>query len=167
MISQLAVEYNSMAERYELYAKFGIAAEAAQLFETELGTLLLALRGLENNWHVTPDGDAARQMLDGINRNTLGKLLNDLKQHITIEGDLETMFFSALQARNRLFHGYFERHNLKIQTKVGREEMIADLDDLHGEVFNAWQTASMLSNTFTAAMRLLRRVHEGSETDPP
>jgi len=62
--SQLAVEYESMADRRELYAKYGIAAEAAQLFETELGTLLLALRGLENDWHLVPDGAAAKAVLD-------------------------------------------------------------------------------------------------------
>lgn len=45
--SQLEVEYEGMADRHELYAKYGIAAEAAQLFETELGTLLLGLRGLD------------------------------------------------------------------------------------------------------------------------
>ena len=58
--SQLALEYESMMDRHELYAKYGIAAEAAQLFETELGTLLLCLRALDNGWHLVPDGEAAR-----------------------------------------------------------------------------------------------------------
>lgn len=35
---------SSVASRDELYAKFGIATEAAQLFETERGTLLLCAR---------------------------------------------------------------------------------------------------------------------------
>ena len=34
-----------MATRDDLYAKFGATAEAAQLFETELGTLLLVASG--------------------------------------------------------------------------------------------------------------------------
>lgn len=154
--SQLALEFNSMADRRELYAKFGLAAEAAQLFETELGTLLLALRGLEKNWHVTPDREAAQQVLDGIDRSTVGKLLKDLQRHIAIDGNLETLFYSALNARNRLMHGFFEKHNFKIQSEAGRTEMIDDLDDLHGEVFSAWQSASILSGTFTAAMHILK-----------
>jgi hypothetical protein len=39
----------SMASRDDLYCKFGVTAEAAQLFETELGTLLLAARGLRKD----------------------------------------------------------------------------------------------------------------------
>ena len=52
-----------MATRDELYAKFGITAEAAQLFETELGTLLLCSRGIENGWHILPDRDQAQSVL--------------------------------------------------------------------------------------------------------
>lgn len=52
-----------MASRDELYAKFGMTAEAAQLFELELGTLLLCVRGLEAGWHVLPDGATATEVL--------------------------------------------------------------------------------------------------------
>ena len=44
-----------MATRDELYAKFGVAAEAAQLYETDLGTMLLALEGWMNNWPIRPE----------------------------------------------------------------------------------------------------------------
>lgn len=152
-VSQLQVEYEGMADRQELYAKYGIAAEAAQLFETELSTLLLALRGLENDWHLVPDGAAAREVLDSIDRSTLGRVLNDLKRHITIEGNLEEAFSSALKARNRLMHGFFERHNFKIQTEDGRREMIADLDGLHGELFAAWRAADKLTTIISAVVR--------------
>ena len=150
--SQLEVEYQSMADRHELYSKYGIAAEAAQLFETELGTLLLGFRGLENDWHVLPDGAAAREVLDKIDRSTVGRLLNDLKRHITIEGDLDEAFASALKARNQLMHGFFERHNLRIQTEDGRKMMIADLDRLHGECFKAWRAAGRLTTIITTVL---------------
>jgi hypothetical protein len=64
-----------MATREELYAKFGVTAEAAQLFETELGTLLLAINGLEHGWHLTPDPRKARETLDQIGAHTLGRKL--------------------------------------------------------------------------------------------
>lgn len=100
--SQLKLEYEGMEDRHELYAKYGIAAEVAQPFQTELGTLLLALQGLENDWHIVPGGAVAREVLDTIDGSTLGRLLNDLKRHITIEGDLEEGFSSALNAGNGL-----------------------------------------------------------------
>lgn len=141
-----------MATRDELYAKFGITAEAAQLFETELGTLILGLRGLENGWHVVANGERAREALDEIDRSTLGRLLSTLKKHATLETDLETRFTSALQARNRLIHGYYERHNFKIQAAAGRDEMIADLEALHEELFAAWQLASGATTILTGIL---------------
>jgi len=151
--SQLEVEYEDMVDRHELYAKYGIAAEAAQLFETELSTLLLALRGLENDWHVVPNAAAAREVLNSIDRSTLGRVLNDLKRHIAIEGDLDEEFSSALKARNRLMHSFFERHSLKIQTEGGRREMIADLDGLHRELFTAWRAADKLTTIVSAVVQ--------------
>lgn len=148
--SQLEVEYADMADRHELYAKFGITAEAAQLFETELGTLLLALKGLENDWHIAPDGVAAQKALSNIDRSTLGRLLNDLKRHITIGGTVEECFSSALDSRNRLMHGFFERHNFKIQTADGRRHMIDELDALHRELFAAWRAAGKLTTVISA-----------------
>lgn len=150
--SQLAVEYENMAERHELYAKFGIAAEAAQLFETELSTLLLCLRALENGWHVLPDGESAKVALDEIDRRTLGRLLRGLKGQVELTEDLEARFSSALNARNRLTHGFYERHNFKIQTDPGRCEMIADLDLLHAELFNAWQIAGAMTAMISEAI---------------
>ncbi len=150
--SQLEIEFEGMIDRHELYAKYGIAAEAAQLFETELGTLLLCVRGLENGWHIVPDEVKARKVLDAIDRSTLGRLLNSLKRHITIEESLEKCFLSGLQARNQLMHGFFEKHNFKIQSEDGRKEMIANLENLYGELFKAWQYAGKLTMSISAAM---------------
>ncbi|MGQ2952282.1 MAG: hypothetical protein ACT6RN_24370 [Agrobacterium sp.] len=135
-----------MATREELYTKFGIAAEAGQLFETELGTLLLCSRGLEHGWHLVPNGEKARAVLDEIDRSTLGRLLNSFKGAIRIEGDLADKFSSALRARNRLNHGFYEKHNFKIQTDEGRDAMIADLEAIHEELFQAWQIASAMTS---------------------
>ena len=109
-----------MAIRDELYAKFGITAEAAQLFETELGTLILSLCGLESR------------------------------------------FSSALRARNRLIHGFYERHNFKIQTDAGRDEMIADLEAIHEELFQAWQVAGVLTEICTYLKPPLLLPHLGN-----
>lgn len=134
-----------MATLDELYAKFGITAEAAQLFETELSTLVLCLRGLENGWHLKPDGDAGRIALQEIDRSSLGQLLKSLKGKVELKDDLEPKLLSALGARNRLTHGFYERHNFKIQNDVGRDEMIADLELLHCELFEAWRIASAMT----------------------
>jgi hypothetical protein len=157
--SQLGVEYENMAERHELYAKFGITAEAAQLFETELSTLLLCLRALEKGWHIIPDGESAKVTLDEIDRSTLGRLLRGLKGQVELTEDLEARLCSALEARNRLTHGFYERHNFKIQTATGRDEMIADLDRLHAELFNAWQITGAMTTMISEAISDARAGH--------
>jgi len=134
-----------MATRDQLYAKFGITAEAAQLFEVELGTLILCAKGLKNGWHVFPDAEAAQSALNQIDRSTLGNLFSSLKACVEINEDISSRFVSAVRARNRLNHGFFERHHLKIQTDEGRDAMIADLENLHDELFNAWQIASAMT----------------------
>jgi hypothetical protein len=139
-----------LATRDELYAKFGVTAEAAQLFETELGTLLLCARGIEHGWHVEPDPDSARKLLDEIDRFTLGRLLGNIKKCVAVDEGLADRFASALKARNRLFHGFYEKHNFKIQTDEGRDAMIADLEVLHEELFSAWQVASAMTALSTA-----------------
>ncbi len=149
-----------MATRDEIYAKFGITAEAAQLFETELGTLLLWAHGLGNGWHVTPDGGRAQAVLNDIDRSTLGQLLITLKKHVGLDDQLEDRFASALKARNRLNHGFFERHNFRIQTDEGRDVMFADLEKLHDELFNAWQVASAMA---ALAMQVLEGARLGKD----
>ena len=143
-----------MASRDELYAKFGITAEAAQLFETEIGTLLLSIKGEQQEWHINSERTLAEEFLIKIDKSTLGKLLAqmqklmDAESPITIDDGMKELFESALRARNRLFHGFYLRHNFKIQTDIGRDEMISELEIMHTELFNAWQIASGLSEIY-------------------
>jgi hypothetical protein len=145
-----------MATREELYAKFGETAEAGQLFETELGTLLLSFSALENGWHVTPDPAEARKTLAQIEAHTLGRLLGALKGKISFDEHLAERFASALRARNRLNHGFYERHNFKIQTDEGRDVMIADLEELHEELLQSWRIVSDLNSAMEEIMAKLR-----------
>lgn len=141
-----------MASRDELYAKFGITAEAAQLFETELGTLLLCAEASAQALHLVADTERATAILARVNRSTLGQLLKTVKTYVQFDDDLEGQFSSALAARNRLMHGFFERHNLKTQTDEGRDVMFDDLEALHEELFQAWQRASAMTSALSEAM---------------
>lgn len=145
-----------MATRNELYAKFGITAEAAQLFETELGKLLLSVNAIENGWYVAPTPMSARKALDQIEAHTLGRLLGVIKGKVAFDDHLAERFASALTARNRLNHGFYERHNFKIQTDEGRDVMIADLEEFHEELFQVWRIASGLTDAMTNLVIKLR-----------
>jgi hypothetical protein len=145
-----------VATRDELYAKFGMTAESAQLFEVELGSLLLCARAIEQGWSVESDTGNARKLLEDIDRSTLGHLLRNLEKCVTLDADLTDRFTSALNVRNRLVHHFYPLHNFKIQTGEGRDVMMADLEAMHVELFNAWQVASSMAAAATAFLVELR-----------
>lgn len=129
-----------MATREELYAKFGVTAEAAQLLETDLGTILLAVEGWKNGWHISPDSERATEFYERLNRKTLDQLMGDVRRYIQFDDAITEKLETGLAARNRLNHGFFERHNFAIQTDEGRDKMVQDLERLHTQLFEAWQT---------------------------
>lgn len=135
-----------MASRDQVYHKFGITAEAAQLLETSLGTLLLGIQGLQQGWVAVPRPGEAAAALDRIEKRTLGALLKELEKLVTFEGDLPAFFLSALKTRNKLMHGFYERHNFKMLTEQGRDAMLTDLEEMHSELFRAWRVAEAMTN---------------------
>jgi hypothetical protein len=96
-----------MATREEVYAKFGLTAEAAQLFETELGTILLAREGEERGWHLKANPQEAAEFYEKLNRKTLGQVLTSLREYLDLEDQVAKSFELALKARNRLNHRFF------------------------------------------------------------
>jgi hypothetical protein len=150
-----------MATREELYQKFGMTAEAAQLLETSLGTVLFAVRALHNGWHLMPNPEQARTELDRVEESTLGTLLKEIRQYVDLQDDLPSIFLSAIRTRNRLMHGFYERHNFKILTDTGRDKMLADLESMHEELVMAWQRAEAIGE----AMCSLIQQHDQSQRE--
>ena len=149
-----------MTSRDELYQKFGVTAEAAQLFEADLGSIMLSVNGLKHDWHIAPDRSDAQKLYEKMGKLTLGNLLRQTCQDVSFDDNTFCIFDAALDARNKLFHGFFERHNFKIQTDEGRAIMMADLEQLHDKLINAWRIASAIS-----AHLLVKLIAEVAETE--
>ena len=133
-----------MPTRDEVYIKFGLASEAAQLLETELGTLLLMHECVEADLIKRPNSERATEIYKQINRKTLGQLVRAVsKAHESI-ASLEQLLNDALAARNILAHSFFEKHNLRINSDDGRDVMLADLHELHQMVLNAYKEVMLL-----------------------
>jgi len=97
----------------DVYRKFGEVAEAAQLLETELGTMQLCANGEERNLFAGDKGELATEICNKINRSTLGQLLKRLAKSAGIPGDLELLLANALAERNQLFHSFYRKHNFR------------------------------------------------------
>jgi hypothetical protein len=67
-----------MATLNEVYQKFGEVSKAAQLLETELGTLLLFLQGAEHDLFTGDKRELATEIYNKLNKSTLGQILKQL-----------------------------------------------------------------------------------------
>jgi hypothetical protein len=132
-----------MASVDDMHRAFGDAAEAGQLLETHLGTMMLEHHVIIENLTVVKNPKRAKEVLDGINKHTLGQLLRRFHKAGPILKTLEAQLEHALEERNRLVHGFFRYHNLRRETPEGRDIMLKDLIGIHDTLLKAY-TAVML-----------------------
>jgi hypothetical protein len=129
----------------DVYRKFGETAEAAQLLETQLGSMLLLVRGLENDLITEPNPKLASDLYEKINRLTLGQLLRSLDNTAPSLDALEALLTNALEERNRLFHSFYRQHNFRRNSDEGRAIMLKDLDSIHLLLLDAYKAIMLLS----------------------
>lgn len=133
-----------MATLDEVYCKFGETAEAAQLLETELGTLLFGLNAMAESLFETKNSERAAELLDSVNRSTFGQLLKRLGKETDVLDSLEKQLTHALGERNRLSHAYYRQHNLRRHSSAGRDIMLRDLEQMHETLLNAYKAVMLL-----------------------
>ena len=129
----------------DVYRKYGEVSEAAQLLETELGTILFVSGVMDQNLIKKPDQDAATALYHSINRKTLGQLLKSVKNTSESVEHLEGLLSNALKERNRLAHSFYRQHNFRRNTEEGRQLMLEDLEQMHDVLLDAYKAVMRLS----------------------
>jgi len=127
-----------------VYEEFGFAAEAAQLPETELGTMLLMAGAVDAKLINNPDPARARELPSFINKQMPGQLLRSLHRTTDSLDALESQLSKALVERNRLFHSFYRQHNFRRNSEAGRALMLQDLESIHGTVLDAYKAVMLL-----------------------
>ena len=135
----------------DVYRKFGEVAEAAQLLETELGNMLLITTGVAEGLLTNPNPKQASDLLDGINRNTLGQLLMRLNRTQSLD-KLDVLLSGALEERNRLSHSFYRQHNVRRNSDEGRTQMLEDLESIHDTLIAAYKAVMLLNGTDLEAL---------------
>ena len=130
-----------------VYRKFGETAEAAQLIETELGTILLAARCIKEGLLENQNPARAADILGSVNRYTLGQLFKNLKNHNQSLDALEDLLLRALEERNRLFHSFYRTHNFRRNSDEGRALMLEDLEAIHSVLLEAYKAIMKANGT--------------------
>lgn len=129
----------------EVYCKFGFAAEAAQLLETELGNMLVKYGIVDENLVGQPNPKRAAELLREIDKHTLGQLIKRLTAKDQSVADLEDGLAKALEERNRLFHSFYRQHNFRRNSDEGRQRMFEDLELIHATLLDAYKAVMLLS----------------------
>jgi hypothetical protein len=108
----------------DTYAHFGLAVYMAQVLEHGLvnAMLVASLAGGKRLSHADIDA-----FMDKKFELTLGRLIRDLRAHITVEDSLAQLLGAALEKRNWLAHGYFRERAEVFMSEAGRASMIAEL----------------------------------------
>jgi hypothetical protein len=123
----------------DVYQKFGETAEAAQLLETELGSILLLVRGVEDGLIAEPNPERATELCDKVNRHTLGQLIRNLNNTALSLDAMDALLTRGLQERNRLFHSFYRQHNFRRNSDEGRTLMLEDLNAMHSNLLSAYK----------------------------
>ncbi|MDS1873253.1 hypothetical protein [Vibrio vulnificus] len=129
----------------EVYRKFGEASEAAQLLETELGTLLIQLLAADKGLFEESNPEIAQKLVNDVNKSTLGQLIRRVGYNSETEEQMVAMFSNALKTRNRLAHNFFREHGLGRNSATGRKAMLEDLEVMHSNLLEAYKGALLLS----------------------
>jgi hypothetical protein len=129
----------------DVYRKFGFAAEAAQLLETELGNGLFVAGAVDADLIDNPDPIKAREIWEFVNRQTLGQLLKSLNRSTDTLQSLQDQLARALRERNRLIHSFYRQHNFRRNSEDGRSIMMKDLESIHDAVLEAYVAVMRLS----------------------
>jgi ERCC4-type nuclease len=126
----------------ELFAWYGAAMYAAQLFEVELVTLLLNVQRLADS-EVTLE--KLNKMDDALSRKTLGALLNELKKRTSLHPDFEQLLMSYRDKRNYLAHGFFFENAQKMSNLEGFKKLTKELQQTERQLREADAIAMKMS----------------------
>ena len=154
----------------DVYQKFGMVSEAAQLLETELGSLLFDFGFVKEGLLIpTPaaNRERAAELLNRINRQTLGQLIRNAKRHTEALDQMEPLIGTALEERNRLAHHFYRQHNLRRNSDGGRSIMLNDLESIHDVLLKAYKAVMLLSGIDLDALvkETAAREDEGVSTE--
>lgn len=137
-----------LPDQIELYAAYGLAAEAAQVLEVDAGNVALLFVAF---WMGTDQIDDEKRALfssleHDVNRRTLGDLLRHIKSSIRFDETIIKVVDEAVEKRNYLTHHFFRVHNFAIFSKDGRREMTKELEEIQQMLSIAHSYLSALSS---------------------
>lgn len=134
--------------RKDMFAWYGAAMYAAQLFEVELVTLLLGLKRLRAPDTKPQEYDDLDKLLS---RKTLGALLKELEKHCVISQEFKNMLTNYRDKRNFLAHEFFYARANDMKSRKGLEKLMQELQVVEQQLRTADQITMKMSEDVRTA----------------
>lgn len=94
-------------------------------------------------------------MADKLDKLMIGRLLGELKKHITInDRNVEKTLLIAREERNSLIHGYFRERKEEFDSQSGRLGMLKELQDIASALERA---TAVINGTRVALLERLNK----------
>lgn len=139
-----------MASLDEVYRKFGEVAEAAQLLETQLGTVLIMVGCIDAGLLDRPSSTVAAELFGRVDRQTLGHLIKGFRAEGLSADDLEVLLKQALDERNRLARSFYRQHIFRRNSEQGCALMLEDLESIHSVLLDAYKAVLSRESLYKA-----------------
>ncbi|MEH3135562.1 MAG: hypothetical protein PGN30_11260 [Mycolicibacterium neoaurum] len=111
----------------EVYARFGLVAFKAQVFDHALVNLLTVAGSIDKRM----TQDEVDKCFETLFKKTSGQLVHDVSDQSRLKaGDLD-ICRSAVTERNRLIHRFFREHAENFMTNRGQQSMLDDLGEIY------------------------------------
>ena len=119
----------AMDEEAELlmavYARFGLAMHYCAMIEWDVLTLMMASRMKRS---VRLDLSNVTALLEGAYKDTIDRLIADLREDVAVTPLLSGELHGAFEIRRRLVTGYFRERALDLLSTEGRLRMLKEMN---------------------------------------
>ena len=143
--------YDEDDHHKEVYAYAGLALYKAQCLEVEVCNFLI-LHHIVSNRKITADERDA--FINRAERQTLGRLLHEMRRVVNVDDDFEDMLANSLQKRNFFIHDYFRDRVAGFMCADSRDDLIKELQELASLFEQSDSRVQLLTNNARQALGL-------------
>jgi len=119
-------EYDESEHSKESYAHFGLAVYYSQVLEHQLVNMIVLLKRSQG---LLPTESDFETLYERKFSNTMGQLINEIKQLFQLHEDEINELKEILRQRNFIVHDFFKEKITLTFTRSGRDEMINELQE--------------------------------------
>jgi hypothetical protein len=147
----------------EIYAAAGLALRWAQLFESEIVTVVLVYGVSRGKFEVRSE---AEEFIRKAEKRPLTQLLHETLQRVKFEPDVSGTFEEAISARNFLVHSFFWNRSEAFADVRHQSQLLEELRELTQLFFSAHKFAEIVRDMYIKQFDNAELADQVNQLDP-